>query len=167
MASSPWIPNRLRGSWHVISWSVNRRWPLSARYADTRRATAGDNDHLTGLLAVWDNLQRLCATQRLPSLIAAMRLALEVYDSFGSGMVRLDDPIEAGIWDNMYLVWEREVRVAKAEPAESRAGSANTTRTVARTAHPSHIGSTAKSWCRLGRRGVSHAERSCHWKQLA
>ena len=42
-----------------------------------------------------------------------MRLALEVYDAFGPGMVETDDPIEAGIWNNKffvkYFVWEREL----------------------------------------------------------
>jgi hypothetical protein len=38
-----------------------------------------------------------------------MRLALKVYDTFGPGMTRIDDPIEAGIWNNKYFVWEREL----------------------------------------------------------
>ena len=33
----------------------------------------------------------------------------EAYDTFGPGMVRLDDPIEADIWNNKYFVWEREL----------------------------------------------------------
>jgi hypothetical protein len=41
-----------------------------------------------------------------------MRLALEVYDTFGSGLIRLDDPIEAGIWNNKCFVWERKLRTA-------------------------------------------------------
>ena len=86
-----------------------------ARYADTQRAAASNNDHLTRLLAMWDNFQRQWATQRLPSLVAAMRLALEVYDTFGPGMIRLDDPIEAGIWNNKYFVWERELSPATAK----------------------------------------------------
>lgn len=86
-----------------------------ARYADTQRAAASNNDHLTRLLAMWDNFQRQWATQRLPSLVAAMRLALEVYDTFGPGMIRLDDPIEAGIWNNKYFVWESELSPATAK----------------------------------------------------
>jgi hypothetical protein len=30
-------------------------------------------------------------------------------------MIRLDDPIEAGIWNNKYFVWERELSPAAAE----------------------------------------------------
>jgi hypothetical protein len=80
-----------------------------ARHAHTQRALATDNDHLKAQLAVWDGFQRQWFTRRLPSLIAAMRLTLEVYDTFGAGMIRLDDPIEAGIWNNKYFVWEREL----------------------------------------------------------
>jgi hypothetical protein len=86
-----------------------------ARYAETQRASAANNNHLKHMLVVWEGFQRQWATQRLPSLIAAMRLALEVYDTFGPGMIRLDDPIEAGIWNNKYFVWERELSPAAAE----------------------------------------------------
>lgn len=86
-----------------------------ARYADTQRAAAADSIHLRHLLAVWADLQRQWTMERLPSLIAAMRLALEVYDTFGPGMIRLDDPIEAGIWNNKYFVWERELNPTAAE----------------------------------------------------
>jgi hypothetical protein len=66
-----------------------------ARCADRQRALAADDDHAETQLAVRDEFQRQWVTQRLPSLVAPMRLVLEVYDTFGPGMVRLDDPIEA------------------------------------------------------------------------
>ena len=114
-ASSPWTRNRrLRQlARHLVV--TQQEMAALARYADTQRAVASNNDHLTRLLAVWDNFQRQWATQRLPSLVAAMRLALEVYDTFGPGMIRLDDPIEAGIWNNKYFVWERELSPATAK----------------------------------------------------
>jgi GNAT superfamily N-acetyltransferase len=83
-----------------------------ARHAHTQRELAADNVHLKTQLAVWDDFQRQWFARRLPSLIAAMRLTLEVYNTFGSGMIRLDDPIEAGIWNNKYFVWERELSPA-------------------------------------------------------
>jgi hypothetical protein len=83
-----------------------------ARYAHTQRPLAVDNTHLQHLVAIWDDFQRQWTTQRLPSLVAAMRLSLEVYDTFGPGMTRVDDPIEAGIWNNKYFVWERELTPA-------------------------------------------------------
>jgi len=45
-----------------------------------------------------------------------MRLALEVYDTFGAGMIRIDDSIEAGLWNNKYFVWERDLNPALANP---------------------------------------------------
>ena len=69
-----------------------------ARYAHTQQELAANDDHLKRLVAVWDDFQRQWVNQRLPSLIAAIRLALEVYDTFAPGMTRLDDPIDAGIW---------------------------------------------------------------------
>jgi hypothetical protein len=98
---------------HIVA--TQKEMAALARYADTQRAVAEDNDHLARLLAVWETFQRQWFTQRLPSLIAAMRLALEVYDTFGPGMMRLDDPIEAGIWNNKYFVWERELSPTSAD----------------------------------------------------
>src|SRR4051794_13650302 len=92
---------------HIVA--TQKEMAALARYADTQRAMAVNSEHLTRLLFVWETFQRQWFTQRLPSLIAAMRLALEVYDTYGPGMMRLDDPIEAGFWNNKYFVWEREL----------------------------------------------------------
>jgi hypothetical protein len=66
-----------------------------ARDAQIVRTSRAINTQLKKLLDECDEIQRQWVTQRLPSLAAAMRLALEVYDTFGPGMIRLDDPIEA------------------------------------------------------------------------
>lgn len=87
-----------------------------ARDAQIVRALGANNAQLKELLVVWEDFHRQWITQRLPSLTAAMRLALEVYDTFGSGMIRLDDPIEADIWNNKYFVWERELSPTLDEP---------------------------------------------------
>lgn len=92
---------------HIVA--TQREMAALARYAHTQRPLATNNNHLKRLLAVWEDFQWQWVTQRLPSLIAAMRLTLEVYDTFGSGMIRLVYPIEAGIWNNKYFVWEREL----------------------------------------------------------
>jgi hypothetical protein len=44
-----------------------------------------------------------------------MKLALEVYDTFGPGMTRIADPVAAAIWNNKYFVWERELSAAGGE----------------------------------------------------
>lgn len=88
------------------------------RNAATVRALGSDNARRTNLLAEWEYLHRRWVTMRLPSLTAAMKLALEVYDTFGPGMTRVDDPIEAGIWNNKYFVWGRELSPASMERDE-------------------------------------------------
>lgn len=87
------------------------------RDAQIVRACGAVNVQTQNLLTECDEIQRQWVTQRLPCLAAAMRLALEVYDTFGPGMVRLDDPIEAEIWNNKYFVWERDLSLT---PTESR-----------------------------------------------
>lgn len=44
----------------------------------------------------------------VPNLAAAFRLALEVLDTYGPDGVKVDDEIDAGIWDNKYFVWLKE-----------------------------------------------------------
>jgi hypothetical protein len=40
-----------------------------------------------------------------------MRLAIEVFDTFGPGLARVDDDI-AAIWNNKFFVWRNEFSVA-------------------------------------------------------
>jgi hypothetical protein len=41
----------------------------------------------------------------LPTLTASFQLALEVLDTYGAAGVRIDDPIEAAVWNNKFFVW--------------------------------------------------------------
>jgi hypothetical protein len=75
-----------------------------ARRALIVRAFGAANAEMASVLAEWEGMQQRWVTQRIPSLIAGMRLALEVYDTCGPGMMRIDDPLEAGIWNNKYFV---------------------------------------------------------------
>ncbi len=47
--------------------------------------------------------------QTVPMLAASMRLALEVFDTFGPGHTVIDDPTDAAIWNNKHHVWTREM----------------------------------------------------------
>jgi hypothetical protein len=82
------------------------------REAQILRTFGANYADVDELLADFELFQKRWLAERLPSLTAAMKLALEVYDTFGPGMTRIDDPIEAGIWNNKYFVWERELSVA-------------------------------------------------------
>ncbi|MDG4669360.1 hypothetical protein [Mycobacterium sp. 236(2023)] len=46
--------------------------------------------------------------ETLPMIAASMKLAHEVYETFGPGMTRVQDPTEAAIWNNKHHVWFRE-----------------------------------------------------------
>lgn len=46
--------------------------------------------------------------KQVPNLAASFRLALEVLDTYGPEGIKVDDEIDAGIWDNKYFVWLRE-----------------------------------------------------------
>lgn len=48
-------------------------------------------------------------TETLPMLAASMRLAIEVYDTFGPGRTVVADPVEAAIWNNKHHVWFTEL----------------------------------------------------------
>jgi hypothetical protein len=84
------------------------------------RASSASDAELKNLLIECDGIQRQWLTQRLPCLAAAMKLALEVYDTFGPGMTELDDPIEVGVWNNKYFVWEHELSPAATEVRRCR-----------------------------------------------
>lgn len=45
----------------------------------------------------------------LPSMVASLRVALEVYDTFGPGQVTIDQPDEAALWNNKHYVWTQEL----------------------------------------------------------
>lgn len=52
-------------------------------------------------------LQRWTASQ-LPNIAATMCLALEVLDTYGPDGVRVEDPMEAALWNNKFFAWRNE-----------------------------------------------------------
>jgi hypothetical protein len=46
----------------------------------------------------------------LPHIAAGMRLAIEVFDTYGSGHTEVKDSVEAAMWNNKYHVWVAELR---------------------------------------------------------
>lgn len=45
----------------------------------------------------------------LPNLLAAMQVAIEAHDTFGPGLTRVEDPIDAAVWNNKVLVWRERL----------------------------------------------------------
>lgn len=61
------------------------------------------------LLAQFDAQQQQWSTETLPALAASMKLACEVYDTFGPGMTTVEDPLDAAIFNNKYFAWASEL----------------------------------------------------------
>lgn len=45
----------------------------------------------------------------LPNLLAAMQVAVEARDTFGPGFTRVEDPIDAAVWNNKFFVWRERL----------------------------------------------------------
>lgn len=54
--------------------------------------------------------------QALPSLIASLQLTAEVVRSFGFEPCRVDDPVEAAIWNNKWFVYVDQLRPKSSVP---------------------------------------------------
>jgi len=83
--------------------------------AELRRQTkvsadqAADPNQALKVAAEFAELERQWHRETLPSMVAAIQLALEVLDTFGPGQTRIDDPMDARIWNNKYFVWCAEL----------------------------------------------------------
>jgi hypothetical protein len=67
------------------------------------------------IAATFEQLEQQWYRETLPSVVASFQLALEVFDAFGSGRTRIEDPMEAAIWNNMFFVWFTELTGRPAE----------------------------------------------------
>ena len=70
-------------------------------------AHALDDAAARKLLADFETTTTNWLTQALPSLAASMKVAIEIYETFGGGMTTIEDPTDAAIWNNKYFVWRR------------------------------------------------------------
>lgn len=58
----------------------------------------------------------------LPNLIAAMQVAIEAHDTFGPGHTRVEDPIDAALWNNKFFAWRDQLGGAGGGAAPPPAG---------------------------------------------
>lgn len=79
------------------------------RHAATLRANAPDDPDVSTFLADLDGTVESWHGEALPSLVASLKLALEVHDTFGGQAVTIDDPLDAALWNNKYFAWTREL----------------------------------------------------------
>jgi hypothetical protein len=57
----------------------------------------------------FENLERSWHTETLPGIIASMQLAIEVFDTFGTGPTTVTDEIDAMVFNNKWHVWSKEL----------------------------------------------------------
>lgn len=82
---------------------------LTRTAAKVRATATPDNASANQLLAEVDATRHRWLTEGLPALVASMKLALEVHDTFGPGMTTVSDLTEAAIWNNKWHVAEHEL----------------------------------------------------------
>lgn len=81
------------------------------RGAQTAKAALPDVLKAAALCEEFERVKTAWYTKRLPNLAARMHLAIEVFDTFGPGLARVDDDT-AAIWKNKVFVWLNEFSVA-------------------------------------------------------
>jgi hypothetical protein len=81
------------------------------RGAQTARAASPDVPEAAALCEEFERVETAWYTKGLPNLAASMRLAIEVFDTFGPGLARVEDDT-AAIWKNKVFVWLHEFSVA-------------------------------------------------------
>lgn len=76
------------------------------------QASAGhalDPEQGAKVIADFAHLEQQWFRETLPNTVAAFQMALEVLDTFGPGYTRIEDPMEAAIWNNKFFVWYTEL----------------------------------------------------------
>lgn len=82
------------------------------RGAQTANAASPAAPEVAALCDELERIETAWYTKGLPNLAASMRLALEVFDTYGPGLARVDDETEAAVWNNKFHVWRHEFSAA-------------------------------------------------------
>jgi len=96
-------------------WTLARQLVSHQRtYAELRRSAETarrlpDSAELRRVVADFEALERSWHGETLPSIIASMQVAIEVWDTFGPGRTEVADDLEAAVWNNKYFVWVKEL----------------------------------------------------------
>jgi len=99
--------------WTLVSDLVTQQRSL-AQVERTLLATQADHsgnvDEMLSLSYDLKTFSDLAALKELwyartqPAMIAQLALALEAHETFGDGMVTIEDPLDASLWRNKYFV---------------------------------------------------------------
>jgi hypothetical protein len=99
--------------WALARQLVEGQQTLAKLFAEARAAAAAvpDAPEILGLLADLEKLRASWYAESLPSLVASMQLAIEVFDTNGPGVTTISDAVEAAAYNNKYFVWAKELAV--------------------------------------------------------
>lgn len=92
---------------------AQRNMAESRRVVDNLPPAAAERPEAVEITAKCRALEETFVRETLPSIAASMRLALEVYDTFGPGHHVIEDPVEAALLNNKHHVWTTELTKAK------------------------------------------------------
>jgi hypothetical protein len=101
----------------AVLWALARQLVDEGRVlAEMGRTAAHSSEALPDIpevlqfAASYERLRHNWYENVLPSIAAGMRLAIEVFDTYGSGHTEVKDNVEAAMWNNKYHVWVAEFR---------------------------------------------------------
>jgi hypothetical protein len=98
--------------WALARQLVNGQRTQARFDAGMRAAAAGPKTpEILDILSQFNEFRAGWYSEALPSLVASMRLAIEVFDTNGPGVTTISDPIEAAVYNNKYHGWAKELSV--------------------------------------------------------
>lgn len=90
--------------------------------ARTLRESSSTDPAALHLLSQFDQTAHQWFSEALPNLIAGMQVAIEAHDTFGPGFTRVEDPIDAAVWNNKFFVWRERLGGTISDPSSSSDG---------------------------------------------
>jgi hypothetical protein len=96
-------------------------WDLARQLVDSQRSYAHfsraahaarrlpESAQARKVVTDFENLEQGWHTETLPSIIASIKLAIEVLDTFGPGLTDVTDEIEPMVFNNKWFVWSKEL----------------------------------------------------------
>jgi hypothetical protein len=97
--------------WRVARLLVDGQRTISqfSEAARTLKEAKTNDPAVLQVLSQFEEASREWFHEALPNHLAAMQVAIEAYDTFGSGFTRVEDPIDAAVWSNKLFVWRERL----------------------------------------------------------
>jgi hypothetical protein len=99
----------------VVVWELARRLVAGQRtLAEGRRGADAarqlpDSPEAHKVVELFERNQHIWYAEMLPAIIANMRVAIEVFDTYGPGRAEVSDPFAAAAWNNKVYVYTKDL----------------------------------------------------------